>query len=114
MKKCADCDRESRCTLFWDTDDGKIEKEVCVMHFILSATFHHVHKIWPDLTEDEAQYRANLMTSEAFAVASKEAMIGAGIDPTLLETAKGWTKDAEEILGSEKNPFPDQGESDGD
>lgn len=105
MKKCDNCDRESRCSLFWDTDDGRIEKEVCVVHLILSAVFQHVHKIWPDLTPDEAQYRANLITSEGFAVASKEAMIEAGIDPSLLEMAKNWVTDAEKIPGSKTNPF---------
>ena len=107
MKKCYKCDRESRCTLFFDLDEGRVEKDVCSVHFILSATFHHVHKIWPDLDEEQAQYRTNLITAEAFAAASKEAMIEAGIDPTLLETAKGWTKDPQAIIGSPSNPFTD-------
>lgn len=105
MKKCNDCDRESRCSLFWNIDDERIEKEVCVIHLILSAVFHHVHKIWPDLTEEEAQYRANLITAEGFAISSKEAMIAVGIDPSLLEMAKGWVTDAEKIPGSVTNPF---------
>ena len=105
--KCYSCDHESRCTLFFNLEEGRVEKEVCVLHFILSATFHMVHKIWADLDEEQAMYRANLITSEAFAIASKEAILAAGIDPAVLETAKGWTKDPSLIIGSPTNPFTD-------
>ena len=107
--KCDKCDRESRATLFFDNDenDEKIVVEVCSIHFMLRATFMQVHKIWPDLDEEQAQYRANLITAEGFANAAEECMIEAGIDPAVLKAAKGWTTDPKEIIGSPTNPFTD-------
>ena len=107
--KCDKCDRESRATLFFnnDKDDEKIVVQVCSIHFMLRATFMQVHKIWPDLDEEQAQYRANIITAEGFAAASKQCMLEAGIDPEILETAKGWVTDPKDILGSPTNPFTD-------